>query len=191
MASKKFGVTFLSLPDNLFPDRTLPREGSSDFPRLIDEAGEFRKRVDSAAGMELNDLRLPDLIVTVLNNYDEKCGFIKRLIYGNETSMHGTLVFEYTIQQSGRWRPEYCGFAAVSRPYYHSEDMQRKGMNLAIQGLYFKWWQDTKFVKIEVIGLDANDTAAANLQNVSTEPDVVNPFTTTPTASDLNFKPKA
>lgn len=72
MASKKFGVTFLSLPDNLFPDRTLPREGSSDFPRLIDEAGEFGKRVDSTAEMELNDLRLPDMIVTVLNNYDEK-----------------------------------------------------------------------------------------------------------------------
>lgn len=105
--------------------------------------------------------------------------------------MHGTLVFEYTIQQSGRWRPEHCGFAAVSRPYFHFEDMQRKGMQLAIEGLYFKWWQDTKFVKIEVIGLDANDTAAANLQNVLTEPDPVNPFTTAPTASDLNFKPKA
>lgn len=68
--------------------------------------------------------------------------------------MRGTEVHEYAIQDSGRWRPD-SGLNPVHRTFSAA----------AFAGMAFdnKWWQETKDNKIEVVGMNEDDTTTATL----------------------------
>lgn len=77
IASNKLVVPFLPLPEGLFPNQTLPAEEDAELPRLID-TGLLLERLKSGPEVELGDICVPDMIFTVLYNYDKN--FLKTFL---------------------------------------------------------------------------------------------------------------
>lgn len=71
MASNKLVVPFLPLPEGSFPSQTLSAEEDAEFPRLIDTS-KLLERLKSLQKGEFGDICVPDMMVTVLHNYDKK-----------------------------------------------------------------------------------------------------------------------
>lgn len=75
MASNKLVVPFLPFPEGSFPSQTLPAEEAAEedakFPRLIDTV-KLLERLKSLQKGEFGDICVPDMMVTVLHNYDKK-----------------------------------------------------------------------------------------------------------------------
>lgn len=88
MGSTKVEAPFLALSndlsDKLFPNRALPQEEDSEFPRLIDVRSFLKWR---RSLIKPGDIRAPDMIFTVLYNYDHDQKVLKAFLDPNQENV--------------------------------------------------------------------------------------------------------
>lgn len=83
-----------------------------------------------------------------LNHYDPACPYYDE-------------IFAFTIQISGRWKPDYWVLPNVGQGTRHTDPgtIFKQGRKLAKMGLEEQWWLARDDEQIILVGIDVSDPA--------------------------------